>query len=84
MNFTQCNFITRYSRSKIIRRRRGKLVEKHQIEGLETGYSVEFFDRLGKTITVVTMAENSLRFPTPLRRKKKKKNLSIDNIVHEK
>jgi hypothetical protein len=43
------------------------LVEKHQIEGLETGYSVEFFDRLGKTITVVTMAENSLRFPTPLR-----------------
>jgi hypothetical protein len=45
----------------------GTLVEKHQIEGLETGYSVEFFDRLGKTITVVTMAENSLRFPTPLR-----------------
>jgi hypothetical protein len=37
-----------------------------------------------QTITVVTMAENSLRFPTPLRRKKKKKNLSIDNIVHEK
>ncbi|MCA2683367.1 MAG: DUF4926 domain-containing protein [Microcystis sp. M038S2] len=45
----------------------GTLVEKHQIEGLETGYSVEFFDRLGKTITVVTMAENSPRFPTPLR-----------------
>jgi hypothetical protein len=43
------------------------LVEKHQIEGLETGYSVEFFDRLGKTITVVTMAESYLRFPTPLR-----------------
>ncbi|GBD54597.1 DUF4926 domain-containing protein [Microcystis aeruginosa NIES-298] len=42
----------------------GTLVEKHQIEGLETGYSVGFFDRLGKTITVVTMAENSLRFPT--------------------
>ena len=62
----------------------GTLVEKHQIEGLETGYSVEFFERLRKTITVITMAENSLRFPTPLRRKKKKKNLSIDNIVHEK
>jgi hypothetical protein len=45
----------------------GTLVEKHQIEGLETGYSVEFFDRLGKTITVVTMAESYLRFPTPLR-----------------
>ena len=42
----------------------GTLVEKHQIEGLEMGYIVEFFDRLGKTITVVTMAENSLRFPT--------------------
>ena len=67
MNFTQWDFIKRYSRSKIIRRRRGKLVEKHQIEGLETGYSVGFFDRLGKTITVVTMDENSLRFPTPLR-----------------
>ncbi|AKE65919.1 hypothetical protein MYAER_3581 [Microcystis aeruginosa NIES-2549] len=26
-----------------------------------------FFDMLGKTITVVTMAENSLRFPDPLR-----------------
>jgi hypothetical protein len=42
----------------------GTLVEKHQIEGLERGYSVEFFNMLGKTITVVTMAENSLRFPT--------------------
>ena len=45
----------------------GTLVEKHQIEGLQTGYSVEFFNMLGKTITVVTMAENSLWFPTPLR-----------------
>jgi Domain of unknown function (DUF4926) len=30
----------------------GTLVEKHQIEGLETGYSVEFFDMLGKTIAL--------------------------------
>jgi hypothetical protein len=45
----------------------GTLVEKHQIEGLERGYRVEFFDRLGKTITVVTLPENSLRFPAPLR-----------------
>ncbi|TRU11502.1 MAG: hypothetical protein EWV60_07480 [Microcystis sp. Msp_OC_L_20101000_S702] len=52
MNFTQWDFIKRYSRSKIIRRRRGKLVEKHQIEGLETGYSVEFSDRLRKTIAL--------------------------------
>lgn len=42
----------------------GTLVEKHQIEGLETGYSVEFFDMLGKTITVVTLPESSLRLPT--------------------
>jgi hypothetical protein len=42
----------------------GTLLEKHQIEGLKTGYSVEFFDRLRKTITVVTLPENSLRFPT--------------------
>ena len=42
----------------------GTLVEKHQIEGLETGYSVEFFDRLRKTITVVNLPENSLHFPT--------------------
>ncbi|MFM7354401.1 MAG: DUF4926 domain-containing protein [Microcystis aeruginosa] len=67
MNFTQCDFVKRYSRRKIIRGRRGKLLEKHQIEGLETGYSVEFFDRLGKTITVVTMTESFLRLPTPLR-----------------
>ncbi|MCA2708251.1 MAG: DUF4926 domain-containing protein [Microcystis sp. M015S2] len=40
------------------------MLEKHQIEGLQTGYSVEFFERLRKTITVITMAENSLRFPT--------------------
>ncbi|REJ42510.1 MAG: DUF4926 domain-containing protein [Microcystis flos-aquae DF17] len=30
----------------------GTLVEKHQIEGLETGYSVEFSDRLRKTIAL--------------------------------
>ncbi|WP_286825910.1 MULTISPECIES: DUF4926 domain-containing protein [unclassified Microcystis] len=42
----------------------GTLVEKHQIEGLETGYSVGFFDRLRKTITVVNLPESSLHFPT--------------------
>jgi hypothetical protein len=30
----------------------GTLVEKHQVEGLETGYSVEFFDMLGKAIAL--------------------------------
>jgi hypothetical protein len=42
----------------------GTLVEKHQIEGLETGYSVEFFDMLGKTIALVTLPESFLRLPT--------------------
>ena len=55
----------------------GTLVEKHQIEGLQTGYSVGFFDRLGKTITVVTMAENSLQFPAPLRTRVKLINHAI-------
>ena len=52
----------------------GTLVEKHQIEGLERVYRVEFFDRLGKTITVVTLPESSLRFPTPLRTRVKLMN----------
>lgn len=42
----------------------GTLVERHQVEGLETGYSVEFFDMLGKTIAVITLPESSLRLPT--------------------
>ncbi|NCR42698.1 MAG: DUF4926 domain-containing protein [Microcystis aeruginosa G13-07] len=41
----------------------GTLVEKHQIEGLETGYSVEFFDMLGKSFALVTRPESFLRLP---------------------
>ncbi len=41
----------------------GTIVEVHQIEGLETGYSVEFFDLLGKTVAVVTLSESTLRLP---------------------
>ena len=55
----------------------GTLIEKHQIEGLERGYSVGFFDRLRKTITVVTMAENSPRFAAPLRTRVKLINHAI-------
>jgi len=62
----------------------GTLVEKHQIEGLERVYRVEFFDRLGKTITVVTLPENSLRFPAPLRTRVKLINhagvMSLNNM----
>ena len=42
----------------------GTIVEKHHVDGLETGYSIEFFDLLGNTIAVVTLPESSLRLPT--------------------
>jgi Domain of unknown function (DUF4926) len=42
----------------------GTVVEQHSIEGLETGYSVEFFDMLGNTVAVVTLPASSLRAPT--------------------
>ncbi|WP_026098247.1 DUF4926 domain-containing protein [Kamptonema formosum] len=42
----------------------GTVVEQHHVEGLETGYSVEFFDMLGNTVAVVTLPESSLRSPT--------------------
>ncbi len=42
----------------------GTVVEQHNISGLETGYSVEFFDMLGNTVTVATLSMSSLRLPT--------------------
>jgi len=42
----------------------GTVVEQHQVEGLETGYSVEFFDLLGNTVAVSTLPESYLRSPT--------------------
>ncbi|MFM7367122.1 MAG: DUF4926 domain-containing protein, partial [Sphaerospermopsis kisseleviana] len=32
----------------------GTVVEQHNVQGLETGYSVEFFDMTGNTVAVVT------------------------------
>jgi hypothetical protein len=43
----------------------GTIVEQHQVEGLEPGYSVEFFDMLGNTVAVATLPESCLRAPTP-------------------
>jgi len=40
------------------------VVEQHDVEGLETGYSVEFFDMLGNTVAVVTLPGSFLRSPT--------------------
>ncbi|MEG3440032.1 DUF4926 domain-containing protein [Pannus brasiliensis CCIBt3594] len=42
----------------------GMVVEKHQLEGLEIGYSIEFSNMLGESIAVVTLPESSLRLPT--------------------
>ncbi len=42
----------------------GTVVEHHDVLGLETGYSVEFFDMLGNTVAVVTLPGSYLRLPT--------------------
>jgi Domain of unknown function (DUF4926) len=42
----------------------GTVVEQHDVPGLETGYSVEFFDMLGSTVTVATLPMSALRLPT--------------------
>lgn len=43
----------------------GVVVERHDVPGLETGYSVEFFDMLGNTVAVATVPGSALRTPTP-------------------
>lgn len=42
----------------------GTVVEQHHLEGLETGYSVEFFDLLGNIVAVATLPGSYLRSPT--------------------
>ncbi len=42
----------------------GTVVERHDVIGLETGYSVEFFDMLGNTVAVVTLPMSCFRLPT--------------------
>jgi hypothetical protein len=42
----------------------GTVVDRHDVEGLETGYSVEFFDMLGNTVAVITLPGSSLRSST--------------------
>ena len=42
----------------------GVVVERHEIAGIETGYSVEFFDMLGNTVAVATVPGSVLREPT--------------------
>jgi hypothetical protein len=42
----------------------GVVVERHEVAGRETGYSVEFFDMLGNTVAVATVPGSALRAPT--------------------
>jgi len=42
----------------------GTIVERHDLPGIEPGYSVEFFDMLGNTVAVVTVPASTLRRPT--------------------
>ncbi|OBQ07543.1 MAG: DUF4926 domain-containing protein [Dolichospermum sp. UKL201] len=41
----------------------GTVVEQHDVPGLETGYSVEFFDMLGNTVAIVTLPMSYFRLP---------------------
>ena len=44
----------------------GTVVERHIVPGVaEEGYSVEFFDMAGNTVTVVAVPASALRLPTP-------------------
>lgn len=42
----------------------GVVVERHEVVGRETGYSVEFFDMLGNTVAVAIVPGSALRAPT--------------------
>ncbi len=42
----------------------GTLVERHVVPGKEDGYSIEFFDMTGRTVSVVTVPAHQLRLPT--------------------
>lgn len=42
----------------------GTVVERHDVAGRETGYSVEFFDMLGNTVAVITLPASAFRAPT--------------------
>ena len=42
----------------------GTIVERHNVPGRESSYSVEVFDMLGNTVAVVTLPASALRAPT--------------------
>lgn len=42
----------------------GVVVDRHEVVGIETGYSIEFFDLVGNTVAVVTVPASQLRRPS--------------------
>lgn len=42
----------------------GTVVDRHDVSGLQTGYSVEFFDMLGNTVAIVTLPMSCFRSPS--------------------
>lgn len=42
----------------------GTVVEFHDVEGIERGYSVEFFDMVGNTVGLATLPMSHFRQPT--------------------
>lgn len=46
----------------------GVVVDRHDIVGMKTGYSVEFFDMVGNTVAVVTLPASQLRRPSTIDR----------------
>ena len=42
----------------------GTVVDRHDVDGLETGYSVEFFDMLGNTVAIVILPMSCFRSPS--------------------
>lgn len=42
----------------------GTVVDRHDVAGVETGYSVEFFDMLGNTVSIITLPMSCFRLPS--------------------
>ena len=42
----------------------GTIVDRHDVTGLEIGYSVEFFDMLGNTVAIITLPMSCFRVPS--------------------
>lgn len=59
----------------------GTVVERHDVAGLEAGYSVEFFDMLGNTVAVVTVPASVLRAPTRADRPAVRMQPPSDSII---